>query len=203
MSRSYRTRQPGADADLRLRRGERPPRIRVRKPRPGDVHPIEPTHLGNLLRAAPLQYIQGLRTVELRARPTATVGEPFAVYRPREKTIILYSLPLTWTWQGLLHEPSFAASMRWHRASVAVDGTGVAVRWPSRTRLGFWFWRFVLNHELAHHYRYHYRARRSLTMETREEAVADVHAHRLFRAFLRRARARRKDGAGGPTSGCS
>jgi len=194
MSKSYRTRQPGVDADLRLRRGEPPPRIRVREPRPGDVHPIDSAHLRNLLQAAPLQYVLGLRTVELRARPTATVGDPFAEYRPREKTIILYSLPLTWTWEGLLHEPSCADSMRRHRASVAVDGTGVSVRWPSRSRLGFWFWRFVVNHELAHHYRYHYRARRSLTTGAREEAVADVHAHRLFRAYVRRGRARRRMG---------
>jgi hypothetical protein len=203
MSRSYRTRQPRVDANIRLRRGESPPRIRVREPRRGDVHPIDPGHLLNLLQAAPLEYVLGLRTVELRARPTATVGKPFAEYRPGDKAIILYSLPLTWTWRGLLHEPTCTDSMRRHRGSVAVDGTDVCVRWPSRSRLGFWFWRYVVHHELGHHYRYHYRVRRSLTTRAREEAVADVHASRLFRAYVRRARARKKDGAGGRTSGCS
>ena len=200
MARSFRTEQPAAHAARRRRRGEAPPRIVVRRPRVGDVHPIAPTRLRNLLRAAPQHYVQGLRYVELRARPNAAVGQPFGLYRPDEKGIILYSLPLKWTWRGLTFEPSTVPGMRMAGASVTSAASDICVFWPSRLRLGFWFWWFVLNHELGHHYRVQYRGRRKLASLPLEEAIADLHVDRLFRDFLQRGRTRR-NARSGPTMG--
>ncbi len=200
MSKSVRTQQPAAHAARKQRLGEGPLRIVIRRARAGDVHPIDAGHLRNLLRAAPLPYVQGLRRVELRARPNERIGQPFGLYRPREKTVILYSLPLTWSWGGATSEPSIAASMRWAGAAVTSDASGVTIRWPSRERMGFWFWIFVVNHELGHHFRVKYRGRRSLSALNHEEVLADVHARRVFAAFVRRGRARRR-GAGGLTRG--
>lgn len=197
MSRSYRALPPAARAAREERRGEGRFRIVVRRARVGDVHPIEPDRLGNLLRAAPRSYTRDLRRVELRARSSAIVGDPFAEYRPGERAIVLYSLPLSWTWEGLVREPRVAASMRRARASVTFDGDRLTVHWPSQTRLGFWFWWHVLNHELGHHYRFVNRGRRGVAAPPREEAVADVHSRRLFRAFVRRGRARRAPEGGG------
>jgi hypothetical protein len=204
MARSFRTQQPAAHAARRKRLGEAPPRIIVRKPRVGDVHPIAPIRLRNLLLAAPQHYVQGLRYVELRPRANAHIGQPFAAYRPGEKGIILYSLPLAYSLPLITLspdqtiEPSTVAGMRMAGASVAITANRVRVRWPSRLRLGFWFWWFVLNHELGHHYRVQYRGRRPMASRPSEEAVADLHVDRLFRAFLQRGRAR-KNARGGPT----
>lgn len=191
MARSFGTQQPAADAARRKRQGEPAPRIVVRKPRLGDVHPIARTRLRHLLKAAPQHYVQGLRYVELRPRPGAAIGQPFALYRPGEKGIILYSLPLSWTWSGLTFEPTTVDGMRLAGAAVTSSGGDLSVRWPSRLRLGFWFWWFVLNHELGHHYRVQYRRRRRMATVPSEEAVADLHVGRQFNAFIQRSRARR------------
>lgn len=191
MARSYRTDKPGVIADRRLARhddGELAlPPILVRRPRKGDVHPFTSTTLQRLLRTeVPLEYVHGLRRIEMRPR-LGEVGEPFAYYLPDEKAIILYSLPQEWTWSGDDLPELFILTMERVSADVRYRGNRVHIRWPDRDRLALWFFVEILAHELGHHHRNQYRIRRSSAWNHRhEELVARLHSERFYDAFLRR-----------------
>jgi hypothetical protein len=137
------------------------------------------------LRLLPTEYVYGLKAIELRPRPGA-VGQPYGLYRPGEKTIILYSLPMAWelpTAESAGGEPSggeiemrdlFLADIREH------DGARF-VHWPSIGCLAWWFSTTVLAHELGHHHRYQYRFQHRPSVGLEEEIMAQIHALRIWR----------------------
>jgi len=69
------------------------PRIVERRPRPGDVHPLAYGYLSALLNYQRVDYVYGLRKIELRPRVSSQVGDPYGFYRRSERLIVLYSVP--------------------------------------------------------------------------------------------------------------
>lgn len=164
------------------------PRIVVRRPRHGDVHPITARSLrGVLKRDVPIEYLNGLSRIELRPRQ-GVVGDPFACYLPDEKTIILYSLPTQWTWDYDPPEDLLAKMYRFF-AVMSLTDEGLTIRWPEREVLALWYFVEVLAHELGHHYRTQYRIRRgSRKHKLHEEFVASLHSERFFAEIRKRYR---------------
>jgi hypothetical protein len=190
MARSFRTQQPVAAAK---RREVQVPRIVTRRPRRGDRHPISARALrGILQREVPIEYLNGLERIELRPRTSAVVGDPFGCYLRDERVIILYSLPLQWTWD-LDVSMSLLKSMYRFFAEIEECDAGLTITWPAPEVLSMWFFIEVLAHELGHHYRNQYRIRRGSNRHRRhEEFVADLHSARFNDALRRRSRAQRR-----------
>ncbi len=181
MSRSYGTTKESVLAGRRIKRsrtGERIiPRVISRRPRAGDIHPMGRSHVLRLLRQIPEKYTYGLARVELRAR-AGEIGKPFGLYLPRDKAILLYSLPTTW------HLPSLSkgmlAGLRQYFPQIEQKKDEVVVRWPSEPIFMLWFFYEVVAHELGHHYRNQYRSKRKKSLRAMDhELVADLHARRL------------------------
>jgi hypothetical protein len=193
VSRSLRTQQPEAAARRRVPRDEAGeivlPRIVVRRPRRGEIHPLPARALRKILRReVPIEYLNGLERIELRPRIANEVGDPFGMYLRAEKTIVLYSLPLEWTWERGVPR-SLIAGMRRFYAQVEETPSEVHVRWPAAEVLLMWFFIEVFAHELGHHYRYQYRIRRGSGAARRhEEFIADTHTARFYGAMIERLR---------------
>jgi hypothetical protein len=196
MARSFRDQKPAVAAQRRLERDDAGeivlPRIVVRRPRRGDVHPLPARALRYLMRREiPAEYLLGLTRIELRPRPTEVVGQPYGYYTPDEKAIILYSLPMAWAWRSKPKD-STLASMRRFFAFIDESGPGAFVMWPGVEVLSVWFFIDVLAHELAHHHRTQYRIRRGGAMRRRqEEALADLHSARFYDALVKTLHARK------------
>ena len=130
-----------------------------------------------ILRRTPEKYLYGLSCVELRSREGA-IGEPFGLYRPSERSIHLYSLPVVWRMSEFAENSQ--ASVEGYFADVERHEDHVWIRWPSDPLLSLWFFFEVFAHELGHHFRNQYRSKRSAFGRTvDEEIVADLHANRL------------------------
>jgi hypothetical protein len=185
MSRSRHTLPPRVYAE---RVGEfQVARVIERRPRPGDIHPIPKRSVEAVLRAVPAEYILGLRRVELRAR-VGPVGQPYGLYQPAERVVLLYSLPLDWD----VHFISGfdRRTMQAQGAVVECTGTPWRVQWGDGSRVDRWFARYVLLHELGHHFERQYRRRRGETRGRRwdEETVAEITRVRLDRLLGRELR---------------
>lgn len=190
MSKSYRDQKPRhlVNRRLEIELGDPIPlpRIVLRRPCPGDIHPLEPAILWTALRLdVPIEYLYGLTAIELRARQEKIVGQPYGLYRPGEKCIILYSLPMEWQWTNI--SALAISKMRAYGASVIENENRVTVVWGSRLQLAIWFFSDVLAHELGHHYRNQYQ----ISLGGRgavphEEWVAELHAGRIEKAMRER-----------------
>ena len=203
MSNSFRTQKPAAAARRRLRRDEEGlvvlPRIVSRRPRRGDHHPLSAQTLRRVLRReVPVEYLNGLKRIELRPRVSDVVGEPFACYLKGEKVIILYSLPRSWSWSSQV-SADLIDKMRRFFAVITECPAGVQVEWPAAEVLSMWYFVEVFAHELGHHYRTQYRIRRGSSRRRRhEEFVAELHSGRFYNALLARIRTRRLQSAPPP-----
>ena len=157
MSRSFRTEPKRRIAARNANRNEDGrvvlPRIVERLPRIGDVHPISKSKLAQMLSRLPVELYYGLRLIELRSRQNP-VGSPFGEYSLSDKTIRLYSLPLT------IHLPSISARQRRLmevcEATIEKRADGFTISWPDAFSMGFWFYHDVFLHELGHHHRFQY-----------------------------------------------
>jgi hypothetical protein len=192
VSRSYRTAPDCVLADRRVAHRDDgtlvSPRIVSRDPRQGDVHPLTKSGLTTTLDLIPATYLYGLSRIELLPL-TAEIGQPFGRYRPSEKSIVLYSLPLRWE-VGISAEVA-RREVGKAGARVTTEGGLTVVTWDDHVLMSFWFLFEVLLHELGHHYRHQYRFRRGPVGRTRdEERIADILAHRVtcewIRAWTRR-----------------
>ena len=194
MARSFRTEKPGVAAARRLEPedGGHHPLLRIveRRPRVGDQHPLSARALRNALKEVPGEYLYGLARIELRARQAAA-GNPFAVYWPDEKAIILYSLPPQWLWPSGVLNSRLARRMRSFFAVLSPTPGGLQVAWRARWCLALWFYTEVLAHELGHHYRHQYRYRRRAARWSEEEFIAMLHSNRSFGRLRLKLRARR------------
>jgi hypothetical protein len=188
VARSFRTQQPEAAANRRLRRDAdgaiELPRVVWRRPRSGDRHPLSAAVIRKIMeRDVPVAYLNGLARIELRPRP-ANVGAPFGCYLPDERMIILYSLPLEWTWVGWPSRSTVKSMLRFY-ADITDTETGVHVSWPVAEVQSLWFFVEVLAHELGHHYQRQYRIRRGSDRARRhEEYVAALHSDRFHESFI-------------------
>lgn len=123
MTRSYRTQKRSRLAERRIERtaeGEvRYPRVIARQPRRGDSHPLSSAFVRGLIKLAPIEYCYGLARIELRARQSEVVGEPFGYYMKDEKAIVLYSLPMECVLSAGMHGPAEAAGTQLRNAASA------------------------------------------------------------------------------------
>ncbi|HVF10993.1 MAG TPA: hypothetical protein VNA16_09340 [Abditibacteriaceae bacterium] len=186
MSQSERTQKEGDIARRRIRLTASGqivyPRIIVKPPRPGDVHPLTRQDLRSLFKRIPLKYLYGLRRIELRSRGNDEIGHPYGSYRPGEKVIVLYSLPYEWRFPGY-NAGNVYSSFRRFCAEITEDDDSVIVRWPDPKKLSYWFYSDVFAHELGHHFRWQYRHKNGRFGRLRdEELVAELHAERLTKA---------------------
>jgi hypothetical protein len=191
MSRSYRSQKRSVLAARRIIRDSagRPklPRIIERRPFPGDSHPISKTFLRNTLRHLPIEYLYGLKRIELLPRTSAEVGDPYACYLNDEKAIRIYSLPMVWTWEDSLTGIFHQSDMQ-HRfgAEATRQGEGVTIKWSDYQRREIWFFVYILMHELGHHFRNQYPGMTKRVGPEYEEFIADIHSERYFKNVFRK-----------------
>jgi hypothetical protein len=160
------------------------PRIVEHAPRPGDIHPLSRKLLLRLLpRLNPLA-LKGVSRIELRARVSPEVGDPFGTYSPRDALIRLYSVPFpNWPWRNtwVLHPQSRLAICG---ATLVTIDDQPAIHW-TRLRDVRRYYSQVLAHELAHHRVHRLRRTRSLPETMRgHEQVAN---RRMWRLGMRKA----------------
>ena len=191
MARTFRTQKRAHLAERRISRtrtGEvRYPRVVQRTPRDGDSHPADRRFVANLLRLVPVEYLYGLKRIELRARQSEEVGKPFGLYLPDEKTIILYSLPMEWSWKGISPRSRLVLSMRRFFAEIRHDDGVLHIRWPEAGSRSVWFYSKVL----SHHHRNQYRARLRPIGSRDGERAANLRSRRLFKDLVKQLRSRR------------
>lgn len=198
MAHSRNTKKENVWADERIGRTEneqiRLPRIIVRRPAHGDIHPLSKKFISGALRTIPVEYLYGLTHIELRARQEKRIGKPFGKYRPREKTIILYSLPMNWVIDELAI--SHRENMETLGAEVMRKEDGWHVHWPSKASIGLWYFEEVLTHELGHHFAEQYKKKRGRIRGHRfRELNAELHSFRLTRELFKRVLKRRQERA--------
>ena len=166
------------------------PRIVVRRPARGDIHPIPRDILIGAIRLdIPVEYIYGLKRIELRARKGKQVGGHFAAYRRDEKAIILYSLPLQWT-IDTMPENRKRELESWGVKIFRKDNQW-QVHWPSEIELCMWYFTEVFTHELGHHFAEQYKNKRGKIRSRKfRELNANLHSLRLTRDIFKRMRKR-------------
>jgi hypothetical protein len=194
MSRSRNTEKESVRAARGIGRDEEGelslPRIIVRKPRRGDIHPLPKSILVRLLKHVPVEYIYGLSRIELRARQ-GKIGDPFGAYGRDEKAIILYSLPKLWV-VDLMSERGQEDLEAYH-AKVSRQGRQWHVYWPADAGLALWFFNEVFAHELGHHFAEQYKKKRGRIRGVRfREMNADLRSFRVAHEVMAHLRRRRQ-----------
>jgi hypothetical protein len=189
MSDSYRTQKESVLAARRIKRNSQGepiyPRIIVKPPSKGDVHPLTKQTLNRLLRQIPIEYVYGLRRIELQGRLNTGIGHPFGLYLPDEKVVRLFSLPTEWRLKKL--GKSFRSSLLKFYAEISEEDESVIVNWPDQNVMTLWYYCDVFTHELGHHFRCQYRHKNGgLGSRIHEEFVAELHAKRFTDALFRK-----------------
>jgi len=186
MSRSYRTQKESVIAERRMPRDNNGdieyPRVVERKASRGDIHPLSKSALNRLFRnMLPIEYLYGLKRIELRPRKNSRIGCPFGEYQWDERVIRLYSLPLEWNLDYF--DKELLDSITKYHKNIGPAESGerlIYVKWPEEPMLGMWYYSYVLTHELGHHFNEQYKAKKKRLQTFRhEEMVADLHSKRL------------------------
>lgn len=181
MAQSYRSDLTKVIAATRFPRDRegRPilPRVVERTPRQGDIHPLQREHITAFLNRLPIDYVYGLRRVELRAR-TDEIGCPFGYYRRKEKTVVLYSVPSD-IWivpADKISKETFES----YGAEVRITDESAEIHWKNLEDLAYFLHYIVFLHELGHHFHNQYRSRnKHPRYYAAQEASADRHALKL------------------------
>ena len=175
MSNSFRTQRE--DVVALRNAAEQHLRIIERSPFPGDRHPISKPELESVLAVIPVEMLHGLRSVELRPR-NHEVGGPFAQYRSKAKTIILYSVPHSWEFDA--YYPSLAREVGNAGAEVTREGKRMRVTWPDEDSLRLWYFFDVFGHELGHHFDYQFKHKNGRSPDRRvAERFAEMNSAKL------------------------
>ena len=137
------------------------------------------------MKEIPIEYLYGLRRIELRGRLNKEIGRPFGLYSPGEKVITLFSLPLTWQ---LTNPGSWLRhSLPKFHAQITHEEDKIHVKWPEESIMSLWFYCEVFTHELGHHFRARYwRKNGGYGSRSHEEFVAELHARRFTNALFKR-----------------
>ena len=185
MSKSYRTQPTHITAKRRIKKDAdgsiEYPRIVSRKSRLGDIHPIDKKLMISVLQKIPVEFIYGLKKIELRSRQDKKIGEPYGFYRYSERMIVLYSVPSdSWVLDGFT--PQWRKAFRAWGAKLEKQGETFFCMWnPSKLRH---FFCAVLCHELGHHYTFQYHSKNKLILhQTTNENLADLHGSRILTAI--------------------
>jgi hypothetical protein len=187
MSRSHRTQKRSVIAKRRLSSCKKSPlpRIIERKPFHGDSHPISKSTIRKSLKYLPIEYLYGLKRIELLPRSGNAIGYPFGCYLVDEKAIWLYSLPMTWTWNESQVSKGYITNLYIWGARDSYNNDQITIHWSKKTNREQWFFFDVFMHELGHHYRNQYKTRDKVASYKLEELFADIHANRLYRKMPR------------------
>lgn len=202
MSDSYRTQKESVLAARRIKRDVKGnpvyPRIVVKPPSDGDIHPLTKQDLNRLFKRIPIEYLYGLKRIELRPRKNKEVGSPFGQYCASERVITLFSLPDEWKLKSI--GSSIFCSLTKFYAEISEEKDFVIVRWRDQSVMCLWYYCDVFTHELGHHYRAQYRHKNGgLGKYEHEEFVAELHAKRFTDALFRknkRAKAQTNESSG-------
>jgi hypothetical protein len=163
------------------------PRILVRHPRPGWIHPVSKVDIQGVLRCFGESCFYGLRSIELRQTASANAPESllFGQLVVPGRIILYEQRPSPWILHGVLSGPE----INWLRpagAEVRAIGQGVQteVIWPGDTLRDFILFD-VLMHEVGHHLIQHYKGKRTVrTARTRDhEAFAVRFAQRCRQLY--------------------
>jgi hypothetical protein len=160
------------------------PRVVEHAPRPGDIHPLTRKMLRRLLPHLAPHLLVAISRIELRARTSSEVGDPFGSYHPRDALIRLYSVPFP-NWPDdemkVLHPQSPLGSCG--ATLVTIDGRP-NIHWERLSDLSRYYSQ-ILAHELGHHYVFRQRRKSPLPETIRaHELRADWH---MWRMGMRRA----------------
>jgi len=151
------------------------PRIVERKPAPGESHPLPKRALQALLPKLPVEYLYGLKRIELHASRKDT---PFGEYRISERVIFLYLLPMRMGFPTL--DGELRRSLRQFKANIKKARLGYLISWPDGVARTLWFYSYVFTHELGHHFVEQYKNKNSRVFSRKnEELIADLHARRF------------------------
>ena len=149
------------------------PRIVEHDPRPGDIHPVTRAMLLRLLPSLPKPLLRNISSIELRARVSPEVGNPYGTYSPRDAMIRLFSVPFPdWPCKlEVLRPQSGLASCG--ATLIAREGQSF-IHWNRTLDVARFYFAVVLAHELGHHYVYLNRRRRQLpeTMRGHEQRAS-------------------------------
>lgn len=185
MSKSFRTEPTRIIAQRRIKKDANGdieyPRIVSRKPCLGDIHPIDRRLMKLVLQMVPLEYIYGLKRIELRSRQDKKIGEPYGFYRYPERMIVLYSVPSdSWMFDGF--PPLWRKAFRALGAKIEKHGETFFCTWhPNKLKH---FICAVLCHELGHHYTFQYDSKNKLIPhQTTNENLAELHGSRILTAI--------------------
>ncbi len=133
----------------------------------------------------PVDYLYGLKQVELCARTSEAIGKPYGYYLPSEKVIRLFSVPPT-EWR--IDEIGAKSVFQAHGADVEIEDDSLLVRWKRPVDVAYLMYREVFLHELGHHFDNQYRHKKKWPDSRRaEEASATRRAYELAKrsAFSR------------------
>jgi hypothetical protein len=159
------------------------PRVVEHPPLPGDVHPLNRQTLLKLLPMVPLRYLQGIRAIELRARPFGSDTQPRGTYEPRHKLVRLYSQPFPDKpiWKPLEDTYIHPDSILGICGATIIERDGRQfLHWPNRKAYARYFFARVFAHELGHHHVYQHRYKRRMPGSSRgHEARADALAWQM------------------------
>jgi len=182
MSNSFRTQPTRITAQRRIKKDAYGdiefPRIVSRKPRLGDIHPIDKKLMKSVLQRIPVEFIYGLKKIELRSRQDKKIGEPYGFYRYSDRMVVLYSVPFdSWVLDGFT--PLWRKAFRAWGAKLEKQGEAFFCTWdPDKLRH---FFCAVLCHELGHHYTFQYDPKNKLIPHlTTNENLADLHGSRIL-----------------------
>lgn len=187
MSRSFRTRPKDILAWERMPRDRQGkiifPRIVIRKPREGDIHPLSRQDIAIAYKKLPLEYFYGLKEIELRARK-GEIGEPFGKYSPYAKKIILYSAPPS-CWVFEKAPDSYLDHLENCCAQVTRKDGEAIIEWD---KLSLWFFFLnVLFHELGHHYVHQYKCKQKPPLDVYlNEWYAELQVSRIQKRVFRK-----------------
>ncbi len=178
MSKSYRTQPPRVIASTKLE-SQRPITIVERKCIKSDYHPLNKAMINEFLIELPKEYIYGLKALELLDRNSRDIGNPYAIYREDEKSIIIYSvLKKVWVFKSLGN--SIRQLYFEHGATEEQCENSISIIWEAPLDLAYFMFCEVLLHELGHHYVNQYRCRnKTPKRDVENEMLADLHAERL------------------------
>ncbi len=182
MSKSYRTQPPRVLAN----RKQGSPKVTVveRKCLKSDYHPLDKAMIKELIQELPAEYTYGLKAIELSDRNSREIGQPYAVYREDEKSIIIYSVPKdAWAFESLGQD---TRDMYFeHGAEENESESLISILWKTQLDLAYFMFMEVFLHELGHHFVNQYRCRnRAPKRDSENEGLANLHAERLSKNAL-------------------
>lgn len=177
MSKSFRDRPTWKTAELKQKINKKEnvilPRVVQIKCIKSEFYPFDKQLVEKLLAILPAEYIYGLKRVELRPRINE-IGNPYALYRRREKTVILYSVPQE-AWEFDRLKQGWQNYFKSRGANIVMgQGSLVKVVWSDIFDLIFVFYETFL-HELGHHYQNQYKTKKKYPDTSKaEERFAEL-----------------------------